>query len=101
MDRIAAIGHGAKSDMIPEQALAVAKAATPAASGLGDNDPTGIAAGTRVTVTPDDNARVPATGTLVAADAREVMIAIDSDLAGALHVHFPRAADANTSRDAA
>lgn len=91
MARIAAIGHGRVSDMTPEEALAVAKAAEPAQPTLGDNDPSGIAVGTEVTVTPDDNARVPVSGKLVAADAQEVILAINSAEAGRLHVHFPRA----------
>ena len=91
MDRIAAIGHGSKTEMTPEQALAVAKAATPADAGLGDNDPSGIAVGTTVSVTPNDNARVPVTGKLVGADAQEVVLAIDSRHAGEVNVHFPRA----------
>ncbi len=91
MDRIAAIGHGTKTDMTPEEALAVALAATPGGAGLGDNDPSGIALGTKVSVTPNDNARVPVTGTLAGADAQEVVVSIDSAQAGQLHVHFPRA----------
>ncbi|MDU8913308.1 glutathione S-transferase family protein [Aestuariicoccus sp. MJ-SS9] len=106
MDRIGAIGHGSKTDMTPEKAVTVAKAATPADPGLGDNDPSGIALGTKVSVTPDDNARVPVTGTLVGADAQEVVVAIDSPEAGGLHVHFPRAgfetiAESNSARSAA
>lgn len=91
MARVAALGHGRPVEMTPEEALAAAAAAEPAAPTLGDNDPSGIAAGTRVTVTPDDNARVPVTGTLVAADAQEAVVAIESPVAGRLHVHFPRA----------
>ena len=106
MDRIGAIGHGTKTEMTPEEAVAAASAATPADPGLGDNDPSGIALGTDVTVTPDDNARVPVTGTLVGANAQEVVIAIDSPEAGRLHVHFPRAgfetiAEPNSARSAA
>jgi len=59
--------------------------------GLGDNDPSGLRIGTTVTVTPNDNARAPVTGTLREADAQEIVIAIDSADAGAIHVHFPRA----------
>lgn len=91
MDRIAAIGHGQKTDMTSDQALAVAKDATPTDPGLGDNDPSGLRVGSTVSVTPNDNARVPVTGTLVGADAQEVVIAIDSPDAGRVHVHFPRA----------
>ena len=106
MDRIGAIGHGTKTDMTPEGALAVSQAAMPADPGLGDNDPSGIAPGTKVSVTPDDNARVPVTGTLVGADAQEIVIAIESPKAGRLHVHFPRAgfetiAESNSARSAA
>lgn len=91
MDRIAAVGHGKKFDMTPEQAVAVARDATPADPGLGANDPSGLKVGQKVTVTPDDNARVPVTGTLVGADAQEIVLAIDSAEAGKVHVHFPRA----------
>ncbi|MGQ0564960.1 MAG: glutathione S-transferase family protein [Gemmobacter sp.] len=92
MDRIAAIGHGTHADMTPEAALEAARAATPAAPSIApDSDPTGIAPGTRVTVTPDDNARVPVAGTPVAAHAQEVVIARTTDATGTLHIHFPRA----------
>lgn len=91
LDRIAAIGHGSVTEMTPDEALAVARAAEPASLVSVGHDPSGIAAGTAVTVTPDDNARVPVAGTLVAADAQECVVAIDSAEAGRLHVHFPRA----------
>lgn len=92
MARIAAIGHGTVSDMTPAEALAVAKATEPAAPAVPtDGDPTGLAPGSEVTVTPDDNARVPTTGTLVAADRQEVIVAVENDEAGRLHIHFPRA----------
>lgn len=91
MARIAEAGHGTKSDMTPEEAVAAAKAAEPDPAHLPrGEDPSGIASGTRVTVTPDDNARVPVEGTLVAADAQEVVVAIDAPETGTLHVHFPR-----------
>ena len=91
MERIGGIGHGAKSDMTSQEALAIAKAATPATPAMGDNDPSGLKIGARVVVTPDDNARVPVTGVLVGADMQEVVIAIESAETGTLHVHFPRA----------
>ena len=47
--------------------------------------------GTRVTVTPDDFAKVPVTGTLVAADRHEVVVHHTSADAGDLRLHFPRA----------
>jgi glutathione S-transferase len=91
MDRIAAIGHGAPAAMTPEAALARAKAGSPGDGFAADADPSGLRAGTPVTVTPDDNAKVPVAGLLVAADAQEVVIARESPETGRIHIHFPRA----------
>ena len=91
-DRLAALGQGTPTPMTPEQAFEVARAATPAAVTHLDphGDPGGLKAGTRVTITPDDNARVPVTGTLVAAGDAEVVIHRRDAQAGDLHIHFPR-----------
>ncbi|MBB3710520.1 glutathione S-transferase [Limimaricola variabilis] len=91
LDRVAAIGHGTCVEIAPEAAIEAARAAEPAEPGIGCNDPSGLAQGSRVTVTPDDNARVPVEGLLVAADAQEVVIARKDPLVGRVHVHFPRA----------
>ena len=92
MDRVAAVGHGSKTDMTSEEAVAAAQAAKPDPAHLPKGeDPSGIATGTRITVTPDDNARVPVEGTMVAANAQEVVVAVETAEAGTLHVHFPRA----------
>lgn len=91
-ERIAATGHGSPSAMTAEEAFEVARAATPApvthmnAEGV----PGAIRPGTEVIVTPDDNARVPVKGRLVAADADEVVIHRHDSKAGDLHIHFPR-----------
>lgn len=91
-DRIVALGHGASTPMSSEEAFEVATQATPApVTHLPANgDPGGLKDGTQVRVTPDDNARVPVTGTLVAADAFEVVIHRRDAQAGDLHIHFPR-----------
>jgi glutathione S-transferase len=92
MERVAAIGHGGSTDMTPEDAVAAAKAAEPARPAVTESgDPSGIAAGTTVTVTPDDNARVAVEGVLVAADAQEVVIRRETEKTGTVHIHFPRA----------
>lgn len=92
MERIAEIGHGESTDMTPEDALAAAKAARPSAPAFdADSDPSGIRTGTAVTVTPDDNARVPVEGELVAANAQEIVIRRETPETGVLHIHFPRA----------
>jgi glutathione S-transferase len=91
MARIAAIGHGDFTDMTPEEALAVARLAEPAGTMNVDADPSGLRRGALVVVTPDDNAKVPVEGVLVAADAQEVVIERTSEATGRVHVHFPRA----------
>lgn len=107
MDRVAAVGHGDPSEMSPEGALQVAKSADPSGDFGADADPTGFTLGSSVTITPNDNARVPVEGTLVAADAQEIVIARDTPEAGKLHIHFPRAgfdvlpADSSSTRSAA
>jgi glutathione S-transferase len=91
MDRIAAIGHGESTEITPEAALARANQASPGDGFSANADPSGLKAGTLVTVTPDDNARVPVEGILIAADAQEIVIARESPEAGRIHIHFPRA----------
>jgi glutathione S-transferase len=78
--------------MTAEAAFEVAKASKPApVTHLSPHgDPGGLRQGTAVRITPDDNARVPVEGTLVAADAFDVVIHRHDDQAGDLHIHFPR-----------
>ena len=106
MARVAALGHGTPTAMTPEEALAAAGQAEPGDAFAADADPSGLRAGQAVTVTPDDNARVPVEGRLMAADAQEVVIAREAPGAGPVHVHFPRAGfetvpAAGAARDAA
>lgn len=91
-ERIAAYGHGRPTAMTAEQAFEAARAAQPAPVThlRPDGDPGGLKAGAPVTVTPDDNARVPVTGTLVAAGEDEIVIHRRDAQAGDLHLHFPR-----------
>ncbi|HEX4197073.1 MAG TPA: glutathione S-transferase family protein [Caulobacteraceae bacterium] len=90
--RIAAIGHGRRSEMTPAEALAVAEAAEPAPCADHDGaDPSGLAPGAAVKVMADDYGRDPIAGTLVAANAGRVVIAREDSALGRLRVHFPRA----------
>lgn len=92
MGRVAALGHGTRREMTAEQALDLAKASEPGDPGLPtDGDPTGLRAGADVVVRADDYTREPVRGTLVAADARAVVIRHENDRVGAVHLHFPRA----------
>lgn len=87
-----ALGQGRPTPMTEQQAAGVARDAKPAAVThlRPDGDPQGLRAGSVVTVTPDDNARVPVKGTLVAASDSEIVIHRKDAQAGDLHIHFPR-----------
>jgi glutathione S-transferase len=89
--RMRAIGHGRRSEMTPAEALAAAKAAEPAPYTDHDpNDPLGLEPGASVIVSADDYGRDPLAGTLVAANARRVVIARDEPSLGRMHLHVPR-----------
>lgn len=90
-DRIAAFGHGSFKEVTPQDALEAAKMATPEPVRhirAGDGDKR-TKVGARVTVTPDDNARVPVTGILLAADDNEIIIRQSDNTLGDIHIHFP------------
>src|SRR5882762_9585421 len=91
-DRIAAIGHGRRSQMSAQQALDVARDATSIARATVDpQDPIGRKPGQTVTVTPDDTGRDPVVGELVASDVHEIVIRRSDREIGEVCVHFPRA----------
>ena len=91
-ERVSAIGHGRPVPTTPDEAFAIARDAKPlpVMHLRADGDPGGLPAGAKVTVTPDDNARVPVGGTLVAASDSEIVIHRRDPQAGDLHIHFPR-----------
>jgi len=91
-DRIVALGHGQSTPMTSAEAFEIACQTQPEPfTHLPVNgDPGGLKDGTAVRVTPDDNARVSVTGTLVAANAFELVIHRRDERAGDLHIHFPR-----------
>jgi glutathione S-transferase len=90
-DRMKAFGHGTRSNIEAKDALAIAKAAEPAAiSGVAANA-LGLQAGAMVSVTPDDSGRDPTIGELIALDAQSVTIRRETPETGIVHVHFPRA----------
>ncbi len=91
-DRLAAIGHGARSELDAAAALAIAKAATPETATRTDAaDPSARRPGQRVAVTPDDTGRDPVVGELVASSAHEIAIRRNDPDVGDIVVHFPRA----------
>jgi glutathione S-transferase len=89
--RVRAIGHGARTEMTPAEALEVARAGQPAPYAEHDAaDPLGLAPGAPVRVMADDYGREPIEGTLVAANPRRVVLAREDPALGLLHAHFPR-----------
>jgi glutathione S-transferase len=91
-ERVAAIGHGRRSEIAPAEALAIAKAARPLpGAGVARGEPNGLVAGEPVTVVPDDYGFDPVGGELVAADVHEVAVRRSSPETGEVVVHFPRA----------
>ena len=90
--RVKAIGHGARSEMSPQEALAIGAQATPQTPVLSDpGDPNGRKPGDRVSVTPDDYGKVAVSGEIVALSAQRIAVRRHDERAGDIVVHFPRA----------
>jgi glutathione S-transferase len=92
MERMEKIGHGKPSELGSQEALAIAKAASPQAQERADpNDAFGRRPGMRVQVMPDDIGRDPVIGELVAISPQEIVIRRNDGQIGEVAVHFPRA----------
>lgn len=87
--RVGAIGHGTPTELSSSDALDIAQSAAPAEAEGTVMGP--FSAGDTVTVTPDDNGRVPVTGTLTRADDHHITITRTDERVGEVAVHFPRA----------
>lgn len=89
--RMREIGHGSRVEMSPTEALAAAKAATPAAAPAHDpHETSGVRPGEPACMFADDYGRDPLRGTLVAATASRIIIAREDPAVGRVHVHAPR-----------
>lgn len=89
LDRMASLGQGERREMTPEQAFAEARESTPRA--LPADPGSHEALGSKVTIAPDDYARIGVTGTLVAATGERYILAREAEGLGTVHVHFPQA----------
>lgn len=88
MARVAAIGHGERSALRPEEALDIAREATPVA---GEVAPQDVAlAGKEITVSADDYGRDPVRGVLVGSSAHHVSLRREDPRVGTVVVHAPR-----------
>ena len=90
-ERMKALGNGKRQDIAAAEALEIAKGAKPATTSVDANDPSGLKAGQKISVTPDDTGKVPVSGELVGLSADRVSIARNDPQVGDVVVHFPRA----------
>lgn len=91
LGRVLGFGHGSLSEMSAEQAIAVAREATPAA--LPEEDfvePNGFVRGQQVSIAAVDYGVDPVAGELLLAGREELILRREDARAGVLHVHFPR-----------
>ena len=89
MERIAGLGHGQRTELSSAEALEIARAAEPEPVGAFDDAGSGLGSGAAVSIL-SDAANDPIRGTLVFADAEEIVIRTEDPRTGAVHVHFPR-----------
>ncbi len=90
-ERMAAIGHGQRSEMDAEEALAIARDSEAQTEVQVDaDDPLRLAPGVAVTVAPDDYGRVPVAGELLRLTMDDIAIRRNDPRAGDVVVHFPR-----------
>ena len=90
-NRVKAIGHGQRTDIDAAAALDIARDSQAApGKGVDPDDPLKLAAGTRVSVSPDDYGKVPVTGELVTLTLEEVAVKRSDPRVGEVVTHFPR-----------
>jgi glutathione S-transferase len=89
--RVLGFGHGASSDMTSEEALDVARNATPAAlPEEAFDEPNGFKAGQQVIIAATDYGVDPVAGELLFAGREELIVRREDERGGVVHVHFPR-----------
>ena len=87
-DRITAIGHGQRSTASREEAITIARDATPDPCELTPSD--GDLAGKTVQVSATDYGRDPVRGTLIGSSAQHWTVRRNDPAAGEINVHLPR-----------
>jgi glutathione S-transferase len=91
MTRMKAIGHGAPGKCSAEEAVQLARNATPeAVQGEVFQDEHGIALGSPVVIAADNFGLEPTEGELIAATRTRYTLRRTDERAGTVHVHFPR-----------
>jgi glutathione S-transferase len=88
-DRIAAIGHGKRTEMTPAEALQIAMTSAPGSAPPSDpNEP--FKPGDAVAVRADDYGRDAVEGSLVALTPDRIVVARECGELNLIRVHFPR-----------
>lgn len=91
LDRVLSFGHGTATQMSAEQALEVARNATPAIVPEEIfEDLNGFKVGQQVTICATDYGTDPVAGELLFAGREELILRRTDERAGTVHVHFPR-----------
>jgi glutathione S-transferase len=90
MERVRAVGHGKRTDITSDEALAVARAAQPAAFEGTPALPDGMALGQKVVVFADEYGSGTVVGTLAPSDLHEIAVRREGPRVGEVVVHFPR-----------
>jgi glutathione S-transferase len=90
VDRIIALGEGARTPIKSEEALAIARSAEPTLAPRHDPGPGDPARGANVRVAPNDYGVEPVEGELLSVGLDHVSIKRATEAAGMVAVHFPR-----------
>jgi glutathione S-transferase len=90
MERVRAIGHGRREECDSNEAIRVAREASPVAFAGEPVLPDGIALGAPVVVLPDEYGSGNVVGALAPSGLHDVAIRRKSERAGEVVVHFPR-----------
>jgi glutathione S-transferase len=91
LSRVLEFGHGSFSDISAEEAITIARDATPAA--LPETaliDPNGFVVGQQVAISAVDYGVDSVEGELVFSGSEELILRREDPRAGTVHVHFPR-----------
>lgn len=88
LDKIKCFGIGSPFEITPQDALNIAKEATPRSIDISSQKHDLI--GERVAITPNDYGRIPVQGSLVGATPTSWIILRNAPEVGAVHVHFPK-----------
>jgi hypothetical protein len=89
-ERVRALGHGKPTPITSAEAVAIARAARPAAFEGEPVLPDGMQLGQRVVILAEEYGSGTVAGTLAASGLHEIAVRREGERAGEVVVHFPR-----------